>query len=103
VALEALCDVEVNVVSEIDTRGMAADVRTAVQLAKTEFGTLSSIGLSIVHDPEIAERKRIKMTLYVSGIPERVLKDEARFEAKLHEALGAGSCEEVVLDYRWIR
>ena len=103
VALEALCDVEANIASEIDQRGMATEVRTAVQLAKTEFSTLSGISLSTTQDPEIAERRRVKMTLYVSGTPEGVLEDEARFEHKLYDILGAGACEGVVLDYRWVR
>jgi hypothetical protein len=103
VALEALCDVEANIASEIDRWGMATEVRTAVQLAKAEFSTLNSISLSIVRDPEIAERRRVKMTLHVSGTPEGVLEDETRFEQKLYDILGAGACEEMVLDYRWVR
>lgn len=100
-ALEALCDVEPGAALEIGQRGIAADIRTAVWLAEATFPRLNGIRLGVDQDPEIPERRTIRMTLRVSGEPDTVLKEERQFKKQLYKILDNTAREMLTLTYEW--
>lgn len=100
-ALEALCDVGPGAAIEIGQRGIAADIRTAIRLAEAAFPSLHGISLGVDQDPEIPERRTIRMTLHVSGEPNAVFREERQFKKQLYTILDSTAREMLTLTYEW--
>lgn len=101
VALEALCEIESRAAIEISQRGITAEVRTAIRLAEETFGSLDGISLGVAQDPEIPERRTIRMTLRVSGEPDAVFREERQFKKQLYKILDSTAREMLTLTYEW--
>lgn len=89
-------------VLQIITRwGIANQVNDALNIIKETYTTLHIVKLSISTDPEISERKRIRIELTVSGSPEEVLKEELCFKKQLYSNIDLRACELITITYNW--
>lgn len=71
------------VIREAEEKNHIYDLETSIKLAQETYVALKRIRVNIEHDPEIVERKTIRLTLTVSSDPETVLKNEYLFKRRL--------------------
>ncbi len=99
VAVSAYIPKEVSL--EIKKLGIKNQVDDALSIIRTTYKTLIAVGVSISTDPEIPNRKSIRITLTVSGEPEEVFKDERRLKDSLFSILGSKALELITISYHW--
>ncbi len=87
--------------SQIEKWDLTNEVCTALRIIDDTYRTLQAVQVSISTDPEIRERKRIRITLTVSGNPEDVFSDELQYKGQLYSTLDIQVCELITTTYRW--
>lgn len=96
-----LCDVDGETLLQIEGWGLENQVHETLQLVKQTFQSLHGVKTSISTDPEIAERKRVRITLSVSGSPEQVFEEETHFKKKWYSTVDLQACEVITMTYKW--
>ena len=98
---EDVCDMPYEVFCEIETLGLTNQIYKARRIIRETCRTLNADKVSISTDPEIPERKRIRITLTVSGTPKEVFADEVRFKEWMYSNLDIKVCELITITYEW--
>lgn len=86
---------------EIERWGLKNQVFTTLRLIRETYSGWRMSNVSISSDPEIPERRRIRITITVSGTPEDVFQDELRFKERLYSTLDIKVCELITVTYNW--
>jgi hypothetical protein len=81
--------------------GIRNQVNKTLEVIRETYSSLRGIELTTATDPEIPERKRIRVTLIVSGTPEEVFEDELRFMEWMCNELNAKAGELIAITYKW--
>lgn len=99
--IKNLYGIDDETVLQIDEWGIKNQVYKALRFIEETFRSLSELGLNISTDPEIPERKRLRITLTVSGSPADVFEDELRCKELLYSAVDLNACELITFTYKW--
>lgn len=86
---------------EIEKWNLDKEMDTALAIIRVTYRTLDAIEVAVTRDPEIPERKRIRITLIVSGNPEDVFSDELQYKGQLYSTLDIQACELITTTHRW--
>jgi len=100
-AIHLLFKAEEEVLLQVEEWGIEDQVFTAIQLAEATFRNMRSYDIRLSTDPELPNRKRIRIILTVTGSPEKVFEDEIRFKEKLYSNIDAMACELINISYNW--
>jgi len=81
--------------------GIQDEVNRTLKIIHETYNLLQKIEVSTSRDPEIPDRRRVRMTLTVSGTPEEVLEDELHFKEQMYSTLDIRACELITITYDW--
>ncbi len=88
---------------QMDKWGIKDQVNKVPEIIRDTYRSLNKIELTISTDPEIPERRRVRVTLTVTGKPEDVLGDEHQFKEWMYSTLDLKVCELLTITYNWVR
>lgn len=87
---------------EMEDWGIAKQVEEILKIIHLTYLTCDKIELNISTDPEIPERKRLRVTLTVSGEPEHVLEDELQLKEQVYSDADLREAYEfITVTYKW--
>lgn len=90
------------VLREMEEWGIAKQMEEALEIIQQTYHTCDKIELSVSTDPEIPERKRLRITLTVSGEPQHVLEDELQFKEHVYSDADLREAYEfITVTYKW--
>ena len=103
ISTEVPCVIESGAELQMDKWRIKDQVDKVPEIIRDTYRTLRKIELTISTDPEIPERRRVRVTLTVAGKPEDVLEDERQFKEWMYSSLDLKVCELLTITYNWGR